>query len=239
MVKVAILRSAGANCNNETEQAFKILGAETEQIHINRFMDGSRKFDEFDVAAIPGGFSYGDYMGAGKILACQLALKLKKELEEFVAEGRVLIGICNGFQALVKAGLLPGDGMKATLTNNDSGNFECRWVKLIDRNSNQMLAPVAHGEGKFLADDDTLEMLEKNGQIMYRYSGSEFPENPNGSLRNIAGISNREGNVMGLMPHPERHLACENHPEWIRAECREADGLKFFRRVLNKTGDKK
>ena len=236
MVKVAVLRSAGANCNDETAQAFKMAGAEVEQVHINEFIS-SKKLDEYDVLAIPGGFSYGDYISAGAILANQLVTKLKKQLDEFVQSGKIIIGICNGFQVLVKTGLLPGDGMKATLTNNSSGNFECRWIKLIG-NYGEMHAPVAHAEGKFVADEETIELLEKNNQIVYKYSDSEFPANPNGSVNDIAGISNKQGNVIGLMPHPERHLTCENHPEWTRTVCEEGEGLQFFRKIIEKAEGK-
>lgn len=235
MVKTAVLRSAGTNCNNETEHAFKMLGVAVEQIHVNEFISGSRNFYEFDIVAIPGGFSYGDYIAAGTILANQLS-KLKQQLQEFVDAGKVLIGICNGFQVLVKAGLLPGEDMNATLTNNDSGNFECRWVKLIDMKGGEMRVPVAHAEGKFFTDEKTLQKLEENKQIVYKYSDSKFPANPNGSIGDIAGISNKKGNVIGLMPHPERHLTCENHPQWTRRECQAGEGLQFFKMVIDKAG---
>ena len=237
-INAAVLRSAGTNCNDETAHAFRMLGAKTTQVHVNEFIKAKEKLNEFDVLAIPGGFSYGDYVAAGTILANQLTSKLKQPLEEFVASGKILIGICNGFQTLVKSNVLPGDGMKATLTNNDSGNFECRWVTLIDQQGNKMNAPVAHGEGKFLTDNETLEKLKENKQIIYKYSSSEFPANPNGSLQNIAGISNKQGNVIGIMPHPERHLTCENHPTWTEKKCSEGEGLKFFKMILNKAGDK-
>ena len=239
MVKVVVIRSAGANCNDETAHAFRLTGAEVEQIHVNEFIRGSRDFDEFDVAAIPGGFSYGDYVSAGAILANQLNSKLKKDLESFVNDGKILLGICNGFQVLVRTNLLPGDGMKATLANNDSGNFECRWVRLLDRTGRILNFPVAHGEGKFLTDPETLKRLEENAQVLYRYSGSSFPENPNGSLNDIAGITNADGNIIGIMPHPERHLSCENHPQSSRIQCREGEGLDFFRMILKKAGDRK
>ena len=239
MVKVVVIRSAGANCNDETAHAFKQAGAEVEQIHVNEFVQGLRRFSEFEIAVIPGGFSYGDYVSAGAILANQLSSKLKEDLENFVKDGRILLGICNGFQVLVKTNLLPGDGMKATLANNDSGNFECRWVKLLDKEGKVLNVPVAHGEGKFLADAETLKRIEENGQVLYRYSGSSFPENPNGSLNDIAGITNNGGNVIGLMPHPERHLSCENHPQSSRIQCKEGEGREFFRMILKKTGDRK
>jgi len=237
MVRALILRSAGTNCNIETEQGFKMGGAQTEQVHINELISGEKNLEEYDIIAIPGGFSYGDYVAAGSILANQISLKLKEQIEEFIRQGKVVIGICNGFQVLVRAGLLPGGGMKATLTNNDSGKFECRWVKLLREGSNpltegieELNVPVAHAEGKFYADTETIQSLEKNGQILFRYSSSKYPANPNGSVGNIAGISNEEGNVIGMMPHPERHLTPEN--DWRRNRKAEGEGLKLFRNIV-------
>ncbi|MAG15966.1 phosphoribosylformylglycinamidine synthase I [Candidatus Woesearchaeota archaeon] len=232
MVKALILRSAGINCNDETEKGFRMAGAETEQIHVNKLISGEKKLTDYDILALPGGFSYGDYIAGGSILANQLSVKLRKQMEEFIEQGKVVVGICNGFQVLVKTGFLPGDGMKATLTNNDSGKFECRWVKL--KGSSEMDVPVAHGEGKFFADNETLDELEENGQVMFRYSSSEYPENPNGSLRDIAGITNTRGNVIGLMPHPERHLTYDNHPKEISKESNEGEGLKFFKNIIER-----
>ncbi len=238
MVRALILRCAGANCNNETEQAFMMAGCEAEQVHVNQLISGEKKLGDYSIMAIPGGFSYGDYIAAGKILANQLSVKLRKEMQDFIDGGKVVVGICNGFQALVRTGFLPGDGMKATLANNGSGMFECRWIKL-KRSSDSRLTegiseidvPVAHGEGKFFADKKTIERLEDNGQVVFRYSTPEYPGNPNGSLNDIAGISNAQGNVIGMMPHPERHLTCQNHPQWARRKCEEGEGLQFFRNI--------
>ena len=230
MVKVVILRSPGTNCNDETEQGFKMAGAETEQVHVNELISDEKRLDEYDILAIPGGFSYGDYIAAGTILANQINTKMKKQLEDFVAAGKIVIGICNGFQVLVKTVILPGAGLKATLTNNDSGKFECRWVKLTG--NYEMDVPVAHSEGKFFADEETLDKLEESNQILFKYSSSEYPANPNGSLRDIAGISNKQGNVIGLMPHPERHLTSSNHPFGKSS----GEGLQFFRNIVEKAG---
>ena len=238
MVKALILRSAGINCNDETEQAFRMAGAETEQVHVNQLISGEKKLSDYHVLALPGGFSYGDYVAAGTILANQLSTKLKTQIDGFIENGKIILGICNGFQALVKMGLLPGGGIKATLTNNDSGKFECRWIKLkkandspLTKGMDELNVPVAHGEGKFVTDD--VDALEKNNQIIFKYSSSDYPENPSGSMGNIAGISNKEGNVIGLMPHPERHLTCDNHPEWQRRNyCGPGEGLELFRNVV-------
>ncbi len=239
MVKAAILRSPGTNCNNEADEALKMAGAETEQVHVNEFISGKKKLEGYDILVMPGGFSYGDYIASGTILANQLKAHLKNELDGFISSGRVVIGICNGFQVMVKLGMLPGDGMRATLTNNDSGRFECRWIKLDRSNESEltkgiaeMNVPVAHGEGKFVADADTIKKIEANGQVIFRYSSSAYPGNPNGSINDIAGISNKQGNVIGMMPHPERHLTCQNHPEWTRTNCKEGEGLQIFRNIV-------
>jgi len=239
MVKAMIMRSAGINCNDETELGLKMAGAETEQVHVNQLVSGEKKLADFDILVIPGGFSYGDYIAAGTILANQIATKLKSQLSEFVEQGKVVVGICNGFQVLVKTGFLPGDGMKASLKNNKSGRFECRWVKLKKSSSNELVdqleefnVPIAHGEGQFVASDEVVEQLEVNGQILFKYSASEYPENPNGSVNDIAGISNKQGNVIGLMPHPERHLIPENHPEWTRQKPNKGEGLRFFKNIV-------
>ncbi len=236
-----ILRCAGANCNNETEEAFTMAGCETEQVHVNQLISGEKKLSDYSIMAIPGGFSYGDYIAAGKILANQLSAKMRKEMQEFIDSDKVVVGICNGFQALVRTGFLPGNGMKATLANNSSGRFECRWIKLKRSNENRLTEgiseidlPVAHGEGRFFADKKTLERIEDNGQVVFRYSSSDYPDNPNGSLNDIAGISNAQGNVIGIMPHPERHLTCQNHPKWARRNCEEGAGLQFFRNIARR-----
>ena len=152
MVKALVLRSAGVNCNDELQKAFELAGATAEQVHINDIISGKKKLADYDILALPGGFSYGDYISAGTILANQLTRKLKKEMDKFVNSGKPVIGICNGFQVLVKTGYLPG-----TLTNNDSGRFECRWVKLTG--IMEIDVPVAHGEGKYVAYEKTLKKL--------------------------------------------------------------------------------
>jgi phosphoribosylformylglycinamidine synthase subunit PurQ / glutaminase len=239
MVKVLVLRTAGTNCNEEMERGFSLAGADVEQVHISELISGNKKLASYDVLALPGGFSYGDYISAGKILANQLARTLRADMEAFIASGKVVVGLCNGFQTLVRTGFLPGDGMQATLAANASGRFECRWVRLkrdcdnpLTVGLSEMAVPVAHGEGNFIADDGTIALLEKNGQVLFRYSGSSYPANPNGSMKDIAGICNRSGNVIGMMPHPERHLTCENHPQWTRRTCTEGEGLVLFRNIV-------
>ncbi len=226
MVNVLILLSTGTNCNNETAEAFKTAGANVEQKHISEIDD----LMKYDILALPGGFSYGDYISSGAILANELNHTIKKDLEAFIAAGKKVVGICNGFQVLIKMGLF-GEGM--TITYNDSGKFECRWVRLKGGNSEltkgvTMDMPVAHGEGKFVATKEALTQLEDNKQVLFYYSQSTYPHNPNGSMKDIAGITNKTGNVIGLMPHPERNARpLDGH---------DGSAIAFFRKI---TGDMK
>lgn len=212
--RVLILRAAGTNCDLETEAAFEMAGAQPARVHINAILDGKEKLREYDILCIPGGFSYGDYISSGRVLANEV--KKITGLKEFVSSGKPVLGICNGFQVLVKAGFLPGGKnveQTASLTTNASGRFECRWsrikvsqVSFFTRGMPEYIElPVAHGEGRFVADDDVLDKVEK--QVALRYE-----DNPSGSMRGIAGIVNAKGNVFGLMPHPERFLTPHHHP---------------------------
>ena len=244
-IKVLILRTAGTNCDKETAFAFESAGASAELVHVNRLSAGARSLDDYHILAIPGGFTYGDDIASGKILANELKYAIEEELERFVKAGKLIIGICNGFQVLVKAGLLPnltGDfrTIEATLTLNDSNKFEDRWVFLskpttIDRRpttkciwtkgiNGVISLPVAHGEGKFIPKDGgVLSRLKKDGLIALRYVDAKgrktgYPGNPNGAVDEIAGICDPTGRIFGLMPHPERHLSPYQHPEWTRRD---------------------
>ncbi len=238
--RAMVLRTAGTNCDQETSEALRLAGAEPSVRHINEVLADKGLLATFDVLVIPGGFSYGDDVAAGKILANELRFKLVEALDRFVARGKRIIGICNGFQVLVKAGFLPGSAdhsQTVTLANNDSGQFQCHWVRLkreksacewLDDTATRWELPIAHGEGKFIPlDAKTLATLEKRRQIVFRYSGI----NPNGSIGAIAGICNAKGNVIGLMPHPERHVSISQHPEWSRSQHKQKVpvGLQFFR----------
>lgn len=251
--KVCILRTAGTNCDKETACAFSKAGASPELIHINKFISKEAALKDYHILALPGGFTYGDDIAAGRILANELRYKLGDSLLEFISSGKLIIGICNGFQALVKSGLLPGgDSLKqeASLIINDSGKFEDRWVYLKVQDSkirNQKCAwikglpeviylPVAHGEGKWTADREVLRSIEKNGQIAFQYSDSAgavsniYPENPNGSSMAIAGITDRTGRILGLMPHPERHISSQQHPRWSKGGLRQRGaGWQIFK----------
>ncbi len=255
--KVLVLRAAGTNCDAETAFAFELAGAEAATAHVNRLADGSTKLSDFQMLAIPGGFSYGDDVAAGKILAVELEHRLGDELKGFVGGGGLVIGICNGFQVLVKTGILPGNpgfspGEAVTLVSNDSRKFEDRWVTLevsetpcvwLRPGTGPIELPVAHGEGRFLPrSDEVLATLKENRQIVVRYvrpDGSEaaYPENPNGSVEGIAGITDLTGRVFGLMPHPERYVSLRHHPRWTRGEGREpGDGVRFFENAVKAIG---
>ena len=242
-IKVVILRTAGTNCDKETAFAFESAGASTELVHVNQLSRGVKTLDDYQILAIPGGFTYGDDIASGKILANELKFAIEEELERFVNAGKLILGICNGFQVLVKAGILPnltGDfkTIEATLTLNDSNKFEDRWVylkrgqKSAARSQNRCIwtkgiseiirLPVAHGEGKFIPKDKgVLNRLKNDGLIALRYVDENgkvagYPENPNGAIEDIAGMCDPTGRIFGLMPHPERHLSPYQHPEWTR-----------------------
>lgn len=249
--KILILRAAGTNCDLETANAFEFVGATAERVHINSLKTGKTKLMNYDMLVLPGGFSYGDDVGAGRILANQVRAYLK-DLRQFIRLGRPVLGICNGFQVLVKCGLLPLSNtceQTAGFTFNDSGRFEARWVHLrINSQSScvffkglpEMIElPVAHGEGKLvLKSPRQLEELKKNKSIAMQYVSDDgklsgYPHNPNGSIFNIAALSNPEGNVLGLMPHPERFTSIHHHPNWTRQTFhKESIGLEMFRNAV-------
>jgi len=256
--KVLVLRAAGTNCDQETAFAFSKVGAIAELVHINSLIKRKNFLDDYQILAIPGGFTYGDDIAAGRILANELRYKLIDELRRFIQEGKLIIGICNGFQVLTKSGLLPdGDSLEqeASLIINDSGKFEDRWVylKKLQAPSSKPQAqciwtdglpeiiylPVAHGEGKFVAKDKTvLERIRKNGQIVFQYCNEKgdldgYPHNPNGSQEHIAGICDETGRILGLMPHPERHIYFSQHPRWTELKNKkEGDGYQIFKNGL-------
>jgi phosphoribosylformylglycinamidine synthase len=246
-LKVLILRAPGINRDADAALACELAGAYPERIHVNRLIEGSIRLTDYAMLVIPGGFSYGDHLGAGRLLAVDLIHRLGDELERFVADGRPVIGICNGFQVLVKAGLLPGplrQPPRVTLTTNESHQFECRWVQLEAVANSRCLftrgiehpleVPVAHGEGRIaVRDEATLIELESNGLVALRYLGEGYPANPNGSPHAIAGLCNAQGNVLGLMPHPENAVLPHQHPRWTREPTRhEGDGLQIFRNAV-------
>lgn len=258
--RVLILRAPGTNCDVESAHAFELAGAETEAWHINRLLESKREVANFQVICIPGGFSYGDDIAAGRILGNQIQHHLKDVLSEFRDDGKLIIGICNGFQILLKTNLLvsaDGEGPTATLALNDSGRFEARWVRLtVDpgkcvflQGIQEMELPVAHGEGKFATRDDAvfvalgreerlvMRYIEKSGAGTPRLAGVgavvPYPANPNGAMGDVAGVCDTTGRVFGLMPHPERFVDWTQHPRWTREPARETgDGLRVFQNAV-------
>jgi phosphoribosylformylglycinamidine synthase len=262
-VRALVLRSAGTNCDGETVQALQRAGAQTVRAHLNELArDPARLFDQ-DVLAIAGGFSYGDYVAAGRVFGLEIRARLMEPLLRFVAEGGFLVGICNGFQILVELGLFePDAGTRSiALTDNASNRFECRWVTLRSEAcaapylvpGELMPVPVAHGEGRLVVRDrDVLAELFARGQVALTYVDPDrparpsvtrtdaevrYPLNPNGSIANIAGLCDPSGRVLGLMPHPERNVTPWHHPRWTRmGERREGEGLAFYRRLVAAAG---
>jgi phosphoribosylformylglycinamidine synthase I len=233
--RAIVLRAPGSNCDEETAAAWERAGAAVETWHVGRLMETADPLDPFQILTIPGGFSYGDDLGAGRILATRLATVLGDALRRFHDRGGLILGICNGFQVLVRGGLLPGGFSPgpATLARNDSGRFEARWVRLATRPGlspfvsselpSPIELPVAHGEGRFVtADPLDLDVLDGAGQIILKYADrdgnptEDYPANPNGSARAIAGICDPTGRIFGLMPHPERFVEPWHHPRWTR-----------------------
>ncbi len=252
--KALILRTAGTNCDMESAYAAETAGFDPERVHVNRIASGEVSLDGYHFLFIPGGFSYGDDVAAGKIMALELQKRLGDALLRFEERGRLVLGVCNGFQVLIKTGLMPfhftrPDDTRATLTNNDSGKFEDRWVHIEVEPNNvcvftrgmqpRIQLPVAHAEGKFLVKSPSdMRELEENGQVVLRYVSRlggqpSYPEDPNGSMGHIAGVCNRRGTIFGLMPHPERFLSRINHPRWTREDLpEEGDGAAFFRNAF-------
>ncbi len=249
--RVLILRAPGANCDRETQFAFERAGAAADRIHITRLREGPQTLiHRYQILVVPGGFTYGDDAGAGKILANQLAHFLGESLRRFRDAGKLILGICNGFQALVKAGVIvppDEDGPLVTITGNASGKFEDRWIYLraaperspFLKGCEVLHMPVAHAEGRVVFRREwILKGLEQAGQVVFRYVDAEgrpgaYPANPNGSSGDVAGLCDATGRVLGLMPHPERHVLPTQHPQWTRRGlAAEGEGLRIFRNAV-------
>jgi len=251
-VRTIVLRVDGTNCDEETGIAFEKAGSKVDLVHMNELKRKEKALEDYQILCIPGGFTYGDDIAAGKIFTVLLKYMLSQDVKKFVEEGKLVIGICNGFQVLVKSGLLPSfDGMmkqESTLAFNDCGYFQDRWIYLKHENKgkciftkgikNVIYIPVNHAEGKFVADRDVIRRLEENDQIVFKYVDPDgnyagFPWNPNGSMNNIAGICNPEGSVFGLMPHPEKFIHKWMHPYWTKIDLpEEGDGFRIFKNVV-------
>jgi len=248
-----VLTGFGINCDYETEYAFNEAGSQAERVHVNDLIERPEILNDYQILTLPGGFSFGDDIASGKVLANKLKYRLGETFLSFLDSDRLVIGICNGFQVLVRLGLLPEgrDGLgrqRVSLTYNDSGKFEDRWVYLraenrrdciFTRGLERLELPVRHGEGKFMADsEETLEQIESSGQVVLRYCASDggpaaYPDNPNGSVNDIAGICDPTGRVFGLMPHPEAFFHRTHHPRWTREELDEqGQGMAIFRNAV-------
>jgi len=273
-VRVCVLRIEGTNCEEETSLAFKNVGASPEKVHLKQLIHSCpeemrRELASYDILALPGGFSAGDYVRAGAIFAARIRSALSKEMEEFVKSGKPVIGICNGFQILVELGLLPASGPtmsrepQAALYVNDSARFECIPTLLKHENSGSciftrnlpkgkvVMFPCAHMEGKlmFRAEEEAgrLAKLEEEGQVVFRYVDPEgryagYPWSPNGSISSIAGVCNPAGNVLGLMPHPERVFHRFTHPDWTRMNVDpsgDGDGRTIFQSAVEYASKRK
>jgi len=249
---VIILTGYGINCDVETSWAFEMAGADKiDRVHINRIINGETSLDEYNIMVFPGGFSFGDHISSGRILGLKIKKEMGEKIEKFISEKKLVLGICNGFQVLVKMGILPGrkdsvyGKQTVTLTVNDSAKYEDRWVTIKSNPENKspflkgiesFKVAVRHGEGKFIAQSHSLRDIKFSGLIAFQYiekDGSparNYPENPNGSDLSIAGITNYQGNVLGLMPHPEVYINKTQHPEWTRLVNSEktGEGLKLF-----------
>ncbi len=248
--RVLIVRAPGTNCDEEADAAWTAAGARVATWHIGRLLEDPTALDAFQILTIPGGFSYGDDLGAGRIFATRLGTVLHDAIARLRDRGGLILGICNGFQVLVRMALLPGNSEfgPATLAHNASGRFEDRWVRMRPTPSKTPFfttddildAPSAHGEGRFLMSTlQSLDRLERAGQVVLRYIDERdqptegYPANPNGSPRGIAGVCDPTGRVMGLMPHPERNVLPWHHPHWTRQAARsEGNGLLMFRNAV-------
>jgi phosphoribosylformylglycinamidine synthase I len=268
-IKALVLTGYGLNCDYETDYSLKLAGADSHRVHINELISNGKdhagiSLSDYQILVFGGGFSWADDHGAGVLMAAKMKRHLGEELSTFVQNGNLIIGICNGFQALVNLGLLPGFGgeyreRSVALTYNDSGNFIDAWVRLtvtpqshsvFTRGISGLELPVRHGEGKFYASPKTIEQLFLNQQVVLQYAGDNgkaadgvWPLNPNGSLRDIAGICDATGRVFGLMPHPEAFNHFTNHPDWtLRKEAlsrqgetalpEEGEGIRIFRNAV-------
>lgn len=256
--QVLVLRAPGTNCDQETAYAFERAGGSTTRVHVRQLLSNPDLLKQHQVLCLPGGFSYGDDIASGRILGNQLRERLAEAMLEFRDAGKLVLGICNGFQVLMKTGLLDIEDQQnepmATLAWNDSGRYEARWVKLVVssgecvmlRGMDEVEMPVAHAEGKFLIRDAAaLDQLASEGRLVLRYTSdagiaapelspaTPYPANPNGASADIAGICDKTGRVLGLMPHPERFIEPHQHPQWTRRPAGAAGaGLKLFENAM-------
>ncbi|MFH0884771.1 MAG: phosphoribosylformylglycinamidine synthase I [Candidatus Micrarchaeota archaeon] len=248
-LKALVLYGYGINCENESKYAIEKSGGKADILHLNAILDNPKILESYNMLMIPGGFSFGDDLGSGKVFGNKMKFRLRDQLADFTKADKLIFGICNGFQVMVKMGLLPVPDFRqrVSLTTNDSGHYEDRWVFLkantlspcvFTKGIENILVPVRHGEGKFIPKDkETLEELKQNNQVVFQYVDENgalagFPYNPNGSVENVAGICDRTGRVFGMMPHPEAFNIVENCPYWVKGTVREPLGLRLFKNAV-------
>ena len=246
-MKVLVLSGYGINCEEETLHAFETVGFKGKIIHVNDLIKNPKELDDYQVFALPGGFSYGDDTGSGNAMAKKIMNNLNDVLKKFIDKDKLVIGICNGCQILTNLGIVPGisrNNPDIALIENDSGIYQCRWINVKVSNNNspwlkdiqKLHLPIAHQEGKFLIPSKILNTIKKNNMIGLQYvknfsklANLEFPYNPNGSESDIAGITDKTGKVLAMMPHPERAFYYYHVPEWQSYQNNEfADGYKLF-----------
>lgn len=257
---VLVLTGYGINCEEETAHAFELSGAKADIIHINDLIENKNKLFNYEILSFPGGFSYGDDTGSGKALAAKIKTSLLDEFKTFTEKDILILGICNGFQVMTNLGIVPGNSDFGTpevaLDHNANNRYECRWVYLKVNSNNLYFkgmdvikVPVAHGEGNFITSNDVYKKLEDAGQIAAVYSdedgqsaNGQFPLNPNGSMHDVAAITNSDGRFLGMMPHPERNIYFTQRDDWTMLKdeyLREgknipefSDGLKIFQNAV-------
>ncbi len=250
-LKALVLTGYGINCEVESKYAIEKSGGVADIVHLNKLLTDPKMLQNYNMLMIPGGFSFGDDLGSGKVFGNKMKFKIHDELTDFINGNNLVLGICNGFQVLVKMGLLPEPDFvqRATLIGNDSGHYEDRWVILkanqkspciFTKGIDYLIVPVGHGEGKFVpANNATLTKLKENNQIVFQYVdeksdiNASYPHNPNGSIENIAGICDKSGKIFGMMPHPDRFTLPQNCPHWIKGNVKEALGLSVFKNAVD------
>jgi phosphoribosylformylglycinamidine synthase I len=255
--KSIIIKARGTNCDDETKRALELAGASTDIVPLSQVLNGDVLLDDYQIPVFAGGFSSGDHLGSGEAFAASLVYdeRVADQIREHVLyKKRPMLGICNGFQILVRSGVLQYsrlttlDHITMALAPNESGHFEHRWIHLRIEADNASVfefpegvitLPVAHGEGRFIASDATIKEIEECGLVVFRYCDLQgnpthnYPDNPNGSINEIAGICNKEGTVVALMPHPERNVQHDDHPNWRNMpNTGGLDGLTIFKRIV-------
>ncbi len=245
-----VLYGYGINTEHESKYSIEKSGGKADIVHLNKILETPKILENYNMLMVPGGFAFGDDLGSGKVFGNKMKYHLSEQLSEFITAGKLIMGVCNGFQIVVKMGLLPKPDFKqrVSLTTNDSGHYEDRWVILktnkdspcvFTKDLDYMFVPVRHGEGKFIPkDEQTLKELKEKNQVVFQYVDENgtlagFPHNPNGSVDNIAGICDESGRIFGMMPHPEAFNIPENSPYWVKGAVKEPLGLRLFKNAVD------